>query len=92
MNKSKIDALQAAIGLTKGRFFTVTFIKKDKTERTMNCRIGVKKHLKGGESTTKHLDHLITVYEPSTKSYKNVNLNTVTEFNFDNINLSFKAA
>lgn len=34
---------------TKGDFFTVKFIKKDGTDRTMNARIGVKRYLKGGE-------------------------------------------
>jgi hypothetical protein len=34
---------------TKGAFFTVKFIKKDGTERVMNCRLGVKKYLHGGE-------------------------------------------
>jgi hypothetical protein len=33
---------------TKGKFFTVTFTKKDGTERVMNARLDVKKYLKGG--------------------------------------------
>lgn len=32
-----------------GHVFTVTFRKKDGSLRAMNCRTGVKSHLKGGE-------------------------------------------
>lgn len=34
--------------VSNGKMFTVTFKKKDGSIRTMNCRTGVKKHLKGG--------------------------------------------
>ena len=43
-----VDIIQLIKG-TKGAFFTVKFIKKDGTERIMNCRLGVKKYLHGGE-------------------------------------------
>ena len=42
------DQIVNLIQDTKGAFFTVKFIKKDGTERVMNARFGVKKHLKGG--------------------------------------------
>jgi len=42
------DRLQKEIDLSKGRFFSVTFIKKDGTTRKMVCRTGVTKGLKGG--------------------------------------------
>ena len=42
------DELVQKIKDTKGAYFTVTFIKKDGTERTMNARFGVTKYLKGG--------------------------------------------
>lgn len=55
-----VDAMLLEIGKT---MFTVTFAKQDGSTRVMNCRRGVKKHLKGGESTIKHNPDLIGVYE-----------------------------
>lgn len=57
-----VDALLHCIG---GGFFSITFVKKDGTERKMKCRRGVKKHLKGGESTIKEIPNLVGVYEIS---------------------------
>lgn len=48
---------------SKGRTFTVGFIKQDNTYRSMNARLGVKKYLRGGESSTKDRDDLIDVYD-----------------------------
>ena len=42
--------LASIVAASNGRFVSVTFIKKDGTERSMLCRLGVTKHLKGGES------------------------------------------
>lgn len=60
-------------------FFTVTFTKKDGSIRVMNCRKGVTKHLRGGESTTKNYDHLLTVYDVKAEGYRNINVTTITE-------------
>ena len=35
--------------LVQNKIFSVEFTKKDGTLRKMVCRLGVKKHLKGGE-------------------------------------------
>jgi transcription initiation factor TFIID subunit TAF12 len=51
MNKSKRDMIVGLIESTKGKFFSVNFTKADNSLRDMNCRIGVKKHLKGGVKT-----------------------------------------
>lgn len=59
--------------------FTVVFTKKDGTERVMNCRKGVTKYLRGGESTTAHIDNLITVYDMKSKGYRNINTDTIKE-------------
>lgn len=79
MSNTKRTILKAAMENNQGRFFTVKFTKKDGSERVMNARLGVKKHLKGGVSTTAHIDKYITVYEGAEASYKNVNLDTVHE-------------
>lgn len=68
---------------TKGRLFTVTFVKKDGSERKLTGRLGVTKHLVGGENTVKHLKQYLTVAEFGNKSvggkvvYRNVNLESI---------------
>ena len=57
------------------RFFTVKFIKLDGIERVMTCRLGVTKHFKGGNSFT--APEYLTVWEPATKGYRNVSLDTM---------------
>lgn len=44
MNKKKVDQLLQANG---GKIFNATFIKRDGSKRTMTCRGGVKKYVKG---------------------------------------------
>jgi hypothetical protein len=63
---------------TKGKFFTVTFIKKDGSERVMNARLGVKKYLKGGTLKYDPAEfNYITVYDMGAKGYRTVNANTI---------------
>jgi hypothetical protein len=63
---------------TKGKFFTVTFIKKDGSERVMNARLGVKKYLKGGTLSYDPAEfNYITVYDMGAKGYRTVNANTI---------------
>ena len=72
MNKAKIKKL------VKNRFFTVTFTKKNGELRTMNARLGVTKHLKGG---TKKYDkqNLLTVFDVTKKAYRTVNVDAIKE-------------
>ena len=72
--------LEKFIQQTKGRFFTVTFIKKDGTERTLNGRVGVTKHLKGGVSRAG--DQYITVFDVQNGGYRAVNKNTIVKIKF----------
>ena len=60
--------VKAIVAETKGRIFTVTFIKKNGEQRVMNCRTGVTKHLRGGTKTTP--DSLITVYDVQNRGYR----------------------
>jgi hypothetical protein len=63
---------------TKGKFFTVKFIKKDGSERVMNARLGVKKYLKGGTLAYDPAEfNYITVYDMGAKGYRMVNANTI---------------
>ena len=68
--------LQSVLQATKGKFFTVVFIKKDGSTRSMNCRLGVTKHLKGGLSTL-NPEQYLTVYDVQSEGYRAVNLSTI---------------
>ena len=62
------------------KIFSATFTKKDGTTRKMLCKLGVKKHLKGGVKTydTESLNYL-TVYSLDSRGYRTLNLNTLKE-------------
>ena len=72
LNQSAIDKILSS----NGKIFSVTFIKKDGSLRTLNGRLGVTKHLKGGESTL-NPDRYITVYDLQSKAYRAVNKFTI---------------
>ena len=61
---------------SNGKFLSVTFIKKDGTERTLNGRLGVSKHLRGGVSTL-NPETYITLYDMAAKGYRAVNRATI---------------
>jgi len=70
---------------TKGKFFTVTFIKKDGTERVMNARLGVKVYLKGGTlAYDAESKGLLPVYDMKAKDYRMININTITQVKIGN--------
>jgi hypothetical protein len=69
---------------TKGKIFTVTFTKKDGTERVMNARLGVKKYLQGGTLTfNAESKGLIPVYDLQApdpeKAYRMVSVDTISK-------------
>ena len=80
MNKISEENLKSLVG---NKIFTITFIKKDGSERVMNCRYKVTKHLRGGVSTTKHISYLTTVYDLQANGYRNINLETVISLKVD---------
>ena len=61
------------------RFFTIEFIKADGSKRVMNGRLGVKKHLKGGQNCN-DIDRFLTIYDVEKEGYRNINLDTVSAF------------
>lgn len=81
---SKAEAKQL-IKDTKGKFFTVTFTKKDGTTRVMNARLGVKAYLKGGELPyDPEAKGLIPVFDIPKREYRMVNINTITKLKIGN--------
>jgi hypothetical protein len=71
---------------TKGKFFTVTFIKRtDGTTRVMNARLGVKAYLKGGELPyNPEPKGLIPVFDIQKRAYRMINLDTVVNLKVGN--------
>lgn len=65
------------------KIFTAVFIKKDGSIREMNCKCGVKKHLKGGELKYNAFDKgLLPVFDLKKGEYRMVNLNTIVSLEF----------
>lgn len=64
------------IAESNGKIVTVTFTKKDGTLRVMTCRLGVTKHLKGGESTL-DADQYITAFDMASQGYRAINKDTI---------------
>ena len=80
---------------TKGRFFSVVFVKKNGKQRKLVCRLGVKNYDKGtkvvgGPSNVAHIAKYLTAYDVDTGSYKNVNMETVQEIKFNGNHIIFK--
>jgi len=71
--------------LKTGRFFTVVFIKKDNTVRTMNCRTGVKAGLKPTTRprTKPEPENVLTVWDVAKQAYRRINLNQIVFLNVD---------
>ena len=72
------EAIRALVG---DKFFTVKFIKKtDGEERVMNCRLDVKKHLKGGQMNHNPKDYNnLVVYSLDSKGYRTIPLDNLLE-------------
>lgn len=69
----KLDKLVQA---SNGKFVSVRFVKKDGSIRTMVCRLGVTKHLKGGSSTLDPAKYL-TVFDVQKGEYRAINRATI---------------
>ena len=75
---SKGEVIQKILQ-SKGKFFRVIFIKRTTGElRSMLCRTGVRKHLKGGKLKFNPIDrNLINVYDVAKKGYRFINLDSI---------------
>ena len=63
---------------SNGKIFTVTFVKKDGTIRVLNGRLGVTKHLKGGNCTLDK-DKFIIVYDLKSEGYRAIDKDAILE-------------
>jgi hypothetical protein len=81
---SKSVKITNKIKNTKGKFFSVSFVKKDGTTRNMTARIGVVKGVNGkGLNYIPSDKNLIVVYAMDKLSYRMINLETVSSFKFN---------
>ena len=68
--------LASIVAASNGSFVSVVFVKKDGTQRAMLCRLGVTKHLKGGESKL-NADQYLTVFDVQKEAYRAINRDTI---------------
>lgn len=65
---------------TKGKIFGVKFTKKNGEERTMRCRRGVSKGVKGeGLAYDPDKFNLIPVYDMANDGFRMINASTISE-------------
>jgi len=84
MNKITSEQVVALLKSTDGAIFSVTFVKKDGTDRDMVCRLGVTKHLKGGEQAYDPAEYdLLCVFDMQKAAYRSINLNTLKRVKLD---------
>lgn len=76
--------LAAVIEASNGKFISVTFTKKDGSVRVLVGRLGVKKHLKGGESTL-DADKYITIFDTQNGGYRAINRETIQSVRIDGV-------
>lgn len=70
--------------LNNNRFFTITFIKKDGSLRTINGRLNVTKHLKGGKATLDTNKFLI-VYSIADAGYRAIDKASIISIKQDGL-------
>ena len=67
------------VNSSKGKFFTITFIKKDKSERRMTARTGVKKGVNGQGMKYNPSDYgMKSVYDMAKLEWRMINFKTAT--------------
>jgi hypothetical protein len=77
------ENLHKRIKSAGNKFFTVEFIKKDGSLRRMNCRMGVKKYLKGTGKPRPETPGLVIVYDIQAKDYRSFRINKLVSLTID---------
>jgi hypothetical protein len=66
--------------VNKGQIFSAQFVKKNGEIRDMVCRLGVVKHLKGGElKYDAKARNLLPVFDMQKKAYRMINISTLIQ-------------
>ncbi|MFT5548200.1 MAG: hypothetical protein ACI9CO_000114 [Candidatus Azotimanducaceae bacterium] len=76
-----------------GKIFSVTFIKRTTGElREMRCRMGVKKHLKGGSKAyDAKAKNLLSVFDMEAKSYRSIPVEAIQKLSVGGQTFNFAA-
>ena len=82
MVKISREAAKNFIKASEGRIFTARNIKKDGTERAMNCRLHVSKGVKGiGLKYNPEERNMLTVFDMKRKEFRTLNIETLYQLN-----------
>mgnify|MGYP003641663368 CR=1 FL=1 len=78
---------QDIIKQTKGKFFTVEFVKRTTGElRKMNCRTGVSKGVTGaGKTYDPEEKGLVTVWDTQAKSFRSISIEGIISVTADGV-------
>lgn len=79
-----MKTLTSIVEASNGKFVSVSFVKKDGTLRVLTGRLGVVKHLKGGECTVDR-DKYIIIYDIVNKGYRSINRDTIQHVTIDGV-------
>ena len=80
------DTAKKHIYATNGKFFSAVFIKKDGEKRLMNCRLKVKKYVKGvGRKFNPSDKGLIGVFDLQKDQHRFINLETLESLKIQGI-------
>lgn len=89
---SKVSTIRAIIDAHKGQFFSVEFVKKDGSTRTIkNAQVGIKKQHQG-ENTVSHIEKYVTVIEnlgQGKYNHRNVNIETINRLAIAGVEFKF---
>jgi hypothetical protein len=87
MKRETKDGIANLVRSTEGRIFTVTFKKRTTGEiRTLTARLGVKKHLAGGEKAFSDKDKgLITVFDMVNNGYRSFGIESLVCARIDGV-------
>jgi hypothetical protein len=79
IHKTKVSDL---FKLFPNRIFSCVFVKKNGEIRTMNCRLGVKKGVRGtGKSISSPSNSYVTVFDMNKDQFRVINLETMIMIN-----------
>jgi hypothetical protein len=79
------------INETSHKFMTVTFVKKDGAVRTINGRLNVKKHLRGGRATV-DTNKFLVLYSIADQGYRAVNKDSILSIAVDGVLIQTRGA
>jgi hypothetical protein len=85
--------LDQIVELAGNQIFSAVFIKKNGERREMLCRLGVKKHLKGGSlAYDAKARNLLPVFDMQKEDYRMINISTLLELKINGVKYHFQGA